>query len=431
MVFRLVLLDQNPSNWPLAAGVPVGPVPVTAAIGFVGIICQRQNHQSHQRCVTTNVSYTAWDEPDNGSFPRSDSQWWEAMRRAALIVRARMPQAQFMGPDLAVYSIERVSGYLQHLKNNGNAVPDSVGWHEILQPATTCCGSPHQPYVDAGFVSRVQTLRNWMTTNAILAPSGAIPNIEIGEMLPWDGQSMRPAAVIASYANLLRGGVLRASFAVWADPGNPSGGQNFTMGRSRPASHGLAEAIQMVGDQSLCRSGRALYDRDSRGWLRRMASLDTGIARIILGNVGGASSTAILLSNVSALTGNSSVTVTVERIPDSGFTTLANPIPILTNAPMAVTGGSVRTPLLARHSGMGMWSRWRSRRKITHQWPRVAPDAPVIGHQFPRCPTGGGGGRLTPRGITCPQNFVGAARGLTVSARRTRTASSRFSCRWT
>jgi hypothetical protein len=305
---------------------------------------------------TAGLQMEVWNEPDNPEFWSSNrpvSQFYEAYRRAVIVHRSIVPAVPVVGPGNA-FSDRQIGGgsfsvreFLVWAQTN-NVLPDVLDWHEIVAA---------YPYLQTEFIGRVTAMRQWLVAND--NGSGKLAalanNIQIGEW-GYPGQHLAPGSIIVSLANLQRAGIVRAGAACWDDVGSP--GNNLGCSRSV-----LAGAVSPPTDIPP-------YQTRAKWWAHKayadltghyvlvtgnngfdgMAALDTGVARVILGNVGGNAASSIVLQNVGALTGAAQVQVNVRRIPATGFATLAAPF-VVSETTLPVTGGRVTIPI----SGSVMW----------------------------------------------------------------------------
>ncbi len=306
--------------------------------------------------IVSSVIGRFWTEPDN---PNQDSvyqpaflcQWNEMYRRMVLTLRADYPGFRIAAPEHASYVLANLQNFLSFAKAK-NVLPDVLAWHEIIYPDWNVTGLE---YVGQGnFSQRVDDVRAYMTALNI----SSIP-ISIGEFL-WPTTYLYPGGVIVSYANMQRKGITVSKRACWQDTGGfsscgpngngvvtpPANNISCSSGgcQKRPVWHAMKAYADLTGSYRRLTAGNS-FDG--------LAALDTGVLRIILGNAGG-SNVNVVVGGMSALTANTTVNVTVQRIPvggNNGSDPLLNPVTVVNNQPFTVSGGTLTIPI----SGSSQW----------------------------------------------------------------------------
>jgi hypothetical protein len=148
-----------------------------------------------------------WNEPDLGQFwARTQSQFFEAWRRAVLQIRAVNPAIQVVGPSFSSYGNTKIgmNNFLKYAKAN-NVVPDVLSWHEYAP----------------GFTSHVSDARSLMASNGI----ATIP-ISLNEIVGQTNYAYEPqwegAGILPQYfSNVERANVASVAHASWNEPDFP------------------------------------------------------------------------------------------------------------------------------------------------------------------------------------------------------------------
>ena len=333
------------------------------------------------------VQFEFWNEPDNTGFwnPSGSgadyqtlaerNQFLETYRQAYVALRSILPSAKIAGPNYAAFDCGTGTGpcaaggyvyeFLKFARDN-NVLPNIFGWHEILLPGPCCDHSyPQQPYVGPDFIARVDRVRQTMDSLGI----PRIP-IEIDEWGPWSYYG-KPATWIVSYANFQRAGILQAAKACWNDATSGLSMCGTWNTNSPPNSVLMGNLDGLLTLVNTNASDPANFQKRSAWWAVKgyadlvgryrtvhadsnfdgMAAYDsaTGQVRVVLGNVGGGSSTTLKLYNMDAVTTKTSALVHVERIANSEDAP-GSPS-ALPDVTLSITGGLLQIPI----SGSAQW----------------------------------------------------------------------------
>jgi hypothetical protein len=272
-----------------------------------------------------------------------------------LIVRSRMPNAKIIGPEYAAYDQNRLQTFLSFAKAN-NVLPDVLAWHEIIQPsgcgvgpAVVACSGTDVDYIGQySFDSRVATIRNYMTSTLGLAQP--IP-IEVDESLT-PNTHLRPGGFVASAVTAQRNGLRNIGIACWTE--NISGADNCSVSSLNGAitpdlAHKRSRWWAVKSYADLAGRYRQVTGADGFDGLASWDSASQTI-RMTLANIGGQSSTNLVLSNMASATANQHAAVTVQRIQDQGETTV-DTLPAPTTLNLTVSGGILTIPI----TGSAQW----------------------------------------------------------------------------
>lgn len=327
----------------------------------------------------TGTRVKIYNEPDNpgaynpfpGNAAANRDQFFEAWRRAVITARPIMGDCSvtpsncvpIIGPTNA-FSDSQIGGgqfsvreFLLYAQTN-NVLPDILDWHENLNTAS--------PYLQSEFVTRVANMRTWLVQNDNGSGKlAALANkITISEWGTFDATTafMVPGLIYASLANLQRAGISGASSACWDNVNGSELGCQFS----------LDSAVQVT-----CCAPNAPVTLRAKWWAYKfyadlvgnyvsltaqngfdgMAAIGGSTARVILGNAGGNASVNLVLTNIASMTNLSSVNVTVQRIPATGFTAMptcpSTQCPVVFSGQISVTNGFLVVPITGSQVGDG------------------------------------------------------------------------------
>ena len=263
-----------------------------------------------------SVEWDIWNEPDyEGFWKRDRERFFETWRRAYGRIRAFDPKCVIVGPSIANFNVKWLMAFLKYANAN-NVLPDIVAWHEMSWQR-----------LDYKFIpAHVAFVRRFMAEQGIDARP-----IDINEMI---GPSLQtsPGAAVWFFAGLEQAKVNGACHACWPDEkegvnngGNYSLDGILTHPDRRPRStwwayKGYAEvAGPLVGlTPSVSVNGVAGVDADATE------------VRVILGRHGGIKGELearfFNLDKLPFLRRDGKVRIVAERIPDSGWQALENPL---------------------------------------------------------------------------------------------------------
>jgi hypothetical protein len=261
------------------------------------------------RATGVPVQWDLWNEPNISLFwNRPQSQYFELWRRTYQRVRSAFPSQLIVGPSLAGVPTTSSSWWTQYLDfvRAGDLVPDIVSWHAL----------PSDP------------VANVAAANASLDARG-IPHprpYQINEYAAANEQN--PGDGAWYLARLERAGAdgLRAN---WAGGGNLHNDLASLLVRDSSGQHrprGEWWVYRFYASQT----GRLVSVTPSRSY-DAVATLDTGVAKVLVGGGGTTGTVAVglrRLDTTSGLVENNRVRVLVQRIPYSGGGAVAGPVTV-------------------------------------------------------------------------------------------------------
>jgi hypothetical protein len=262
------------------------------------------------------MEWDIWNEPEDGWFWEVDqAKFFEAWRRTVLTIRALDSKAVIVGPTLATYDGTYLEEFLVYAKAN-HVLPDILCWHELDD-----AGARDLP-------AHAADARRLLTKHDI-----GITRLCINEII---GRNLHtwPGAAVRFFAALERAEVDGACHATWGDKDdgyNPSSLSGILTQREKlPRStwwayKGYADVTgRLVSVQpSATVDGVAGYDADAKE------------ARVVLGRMAGDTAAGAVelrlldLAGASGLVLDGETHVTAQRIPMSGWESLACPVAVL------------------------------------------------------------------------------------------------------
>lgn len=278
--------------------------------------------ENHVRSTVSNAKannqifeYDIWNEPNISPYwTGTAAQFYEAWRRAFVIIRSIDPAAVIIGPSANFFDLTYIKNFLQYAKAN-NVLPTALCWHELGGRATV-----------RGIQANVEYMRTYMAAQGI-----NIQKIYINEMTS-SLDMYNPGLIVRHLAAIEKAKVDGAAKSCW----NEKDGTNNC--------YFLLDGIVTHGSPQYPRSAWWAYKSyaDISGRLVGVIpgpipnSVD-GVAgqdaakreaRAVLGRYAGSGSLDVKLVNVGSvpfLTGTGTIHVTAKRIPNTADARLAAP----------------------------------------------------------------------------------------------------------
>ncbi len=257
------------------------------------------------------VEYDIWNEPNGGYFWQKDQgRLFETWTHGYRKIRELDPKAIIVGPSISNFNKDYLQAFLLYAKQN-NVVPDLLSWHEM-----------------GGYMNipaHVDYMKQFLAQNGI-----SIKRFCINEWIGPKQQTM-PGFAVRFFAQGERAGIDGACHACWGDqtPG-VSNCENTTLDGiltdkdRQPRSTWWAYKAYADVNGRLVKVTPA---KEVDGLAGRDLTAKT--AHIVLGRDGGTAGVVMLrcenMRAVGYLMKNGKVHVKAERIPDSGWSALANP----------------------------------------------------------------------------------------------------------
>ncbi|MCK9222734.1 MAG: hypothetical protein PHV61_05385 [Limnochordia bacterium] len=274
------------------------------------------------------------NEPDYDVFwPRSVEQYYEAYKRAYMVIKSVQPDAVITGPNAAVFDFGWLTRFLTFAKEN-QVLPDILVWHELVY--------------DNGrhIAGRATMIRQWMQDNQI-----PIGRIWIDEYMGMHIHNY-PGNCVSYIAGLERARIELAARGCFVESWDPKGMTGLSVKGEKPTSAWWV----YKGYSDL--AGR-LVDFRSSGTIDGIAGYNSDAAEsvILVGNYSadGAYDVKLVLKNLNSapdlLTSTGSVYIEAEYVPNTGERPLEKPsYALVVKATVADGQAEVMLPNMESHS---------------------------------------------------------------------------------